>query len=85
VWGIEQAHFPDKNLVVYPCPTGYCNCILQHNNLGEDVCSFAYFNGDPDKQCVCERKGQYISSLLCNHFFLPKQVTCVVTVEMVKE
>jgi len=22
------------------------------------VCSFAYFNGDPDRQCVCERKGQ---------------------------
>jgi len=48
----------DENLVAYPCPTGYCRCFLQHNNLGEDVCSFAYFNGDPDKQCDCERKGQ---------------------------
>jgi len=57
VWAIEQAHNIDENLVVYPCPTGYCDCILHHNNLGVDVCSFAYINGDSDKQCVCERKG----------------------------
>ena len=46
------------NLTVYPCPPGYCTCFQNLCGVGEGICSFAYFNGDPDKQCNCDREGE---------------------------
>ena len=70
--------------MAYPCPPGYCQCFLQHSSLEVDVCSFAYFNGEPDRQCVCEREGQQ-TKMYCYTNDYTQQVTCVVIVEMVKE
>lgn len=58
-WGLAQRNGEHDNLVVYPCPPGYCRCFQDHNSLGNGICSFAYFNGEPDKQCNCHREGEY--------------------------
>ena len=46
---------------MYPCPRGYCRCFHNLCNIGNETCSYAYFNSDPDKQCNCDRKGQQCS------------------------
>ena len=58
-WGISQRYTRQfDNLVAYPCPSGYCRCSQDHDSLGDNLCSFAYFNSDPDKQCNCDREGK---------------------------
>ena len=73
LWGLAQPHNGQhNNLVVYPCPPGYCRCLHNHSGFGDGICSFAYFNGEPDRQCNCGRQGEcwtcrkYISSFAGN-------------------
>ena len=59
-WGISQRYIrQSNNLLAYPCPSGYCRCSQDHDSLGDNFCSFAYFNSNPDKQCNCDREGSY--------------------------
>ena len=59
-WGISQRYTrQSNNLLAYPCPSGYCRCSQDHDSLGNNLCSFAYFNSNPDKQCNCDREGSY--------------------------
>ena len=61
-WGISQRYTMQcNNLVAYPCPSGYCRCSQNHDSLGDNLCSFAYFNSDPNKQCYCDREGKCCS------------------------
>ena len=46
-WGIDQAYNLMKIWWFIPCPPEYSRCFLPWS-----------FNGDPDRQCVCERKDQ---------------------------
>ena len=50
-----------ENLTVYPCPPGYCRCFQNLCTVGDEICNYAYFNDDPDKQCNCDREGEYRS------------------------
>ena len=62
--------------MVYPCPPGYCRCFHDHSSLGEEICSFAYFNGEPDRQCNCDRQGEQ-HGMLCKKTLAPLLVICI--------
>ena len=61
--------------MVYPCPPGYCRCFQNLCGVGDGICSYAYFNDEPDKQCNCDREGEHntytqgIRSTCINHLF----------------
>ena len=67
MWGLAQFNGKHENLIVYPCPPGYCRCFHDRSSLGDEICSFAYINGDPDRQCTCKRQGKhYMRYEICN-------------------
>ena len=55
-WAI---HVEDDSvgLFFHLCPSGYCRCYF-NTSIGISSCANVYVNSDPDRQCVCERKGK---------------------------
>ena len=52
------AQSQDGNLFFYYCPPGYCQCFL-NTSVSDSSCVNVYVNTDPDRQCVCGRKGNW--------------------------
>ena len=54
-------HVEDNSvgLFFHLCPSGYCRCYF-NTSIGISSCANVYVNSDPDRQCVCERKGKWI-------------------------
>ena len=44
-------------LFFHLCPSGYCRCYF-NTSIGISLCANVYVNSDPDRQCICERKGK---------------------------
>ena len=55
-------HVEDNSvgLFFHLCPSGYCRCYF-NTSIGISSCANVYVNSDPDRQCVCERKGKWIT------------------------
>ena len=47
------------NLTFYPCPPGYCRCFQNLCSVGNETCSYAYFNDYSNMQCNCDREGEH--------------------------
>lgn len=61
-WGtVDHAHGSVDNLLLYPCPPGYCRCEISDMS-GHDVCIniFNSAQSGSDSQCSCDREGSHV-------------------------
>ena len=61
-WAMET----NGSMFFHVCPPGYCRCFL-NTSYGIKSCLNMFTNSDPDRQCVCGRKGNICFMQTFNH------------------
>lgn len=56
-WATEDLSDSDNNLFLYPCPTGYCQCVYSMTTSFDETCMYIFDSSNPDSQCSCDREG----------------------------